>query len=433
MSSEGPKANNVREHLPRMPSANGSPGHNPMSQPGDRCLTPSQLIVRDARLRESIVVPQEPERVLRVVNGCATTSTQATTDTQRPDVRDVLGERHSSSLQPTPSFSTSTSTHIPTSICTKCHELERKLQAEQNRARVLEQLVEDQMIRLDQFKNWSTSKINTLEHSIKAHDGMLQDLERTQYEAKSNPDLKSTYLIALQKDFVDLHSRVVSLETSGRPKSPTQSNGRVLSSAYMKRLTDESSSSTADHHSSISPSPQLTTGSSHASDLRPVPLSPLPLRSPPSSHILHTYEDDQPTSQPVSVLPHSSCPATVSTSPIPPDLADLERSYRVDLTTPKRTTWQASSPANLAAKLAPQSPPTPKGPRTTPGSPNSRSPRPRYTTALGAKAASPLSFSTHSPAAAFKRGSVDPIAVDRMKITGRTTPGQPSSSYTGKS
>ncbi|KAH9822965.1 hypothetical protein DFH28DRAFT_945696 [Melampsora americana] len=420
----------VREHLPRMPTPGESPGAH-LGQ-GNRCLTPSQLITRGIHLEESVVVPNEHDRVLRVVNGCATTSTQATTNAHRPDVRDVVNDtRPSSNLQTTPSFSTSTSVAAAPYRCNKCDDLEHKLQAEQNRIRALEQLVEDQVTRLDQFKNWSTAKINTLEHALKAHDGLLQDLERQQYDNKSSPDLKSTYLVALQKDFVDLHSRVVSLETFGNAKKSTETSTRVPSSVSIRGLTDVSS--TRGWNSCLSPSTLSTSIGRQTLDLPPQPISPVPLRSHPTSPLLHSFdeteqlEDHQPPT-----LPHASCPATVSTSPIPPDLEKLQQlNLASEVTTPKRSTWQASSPAKLASKLAPLSPPTPKGVRNTPGTPSSRSPRPRYTSALGTKTASPLSLGSNVGSPGIKRASAGPSAsygnadiskLERGYTAGRTTP-----------
>ncbi|EGG12231.1 uncharacterized protein MELLADRAFT_89305 [Melampsora larici-populina 98AG31] len=424
---------NIQEHLPRMPTPGESPGLHRTQQAGDRCLTPSQLITRGIDLEESVVVPNEHERVLRVVNGCATTSTQATTNAQRPDVRDVIkDDRPVSNLQPTPSFSTSTSVAAAPFRCNQCDELEHKLQVEQNRIRALEQLVEDQMTRLDQFKNWSTAKINTLEHALKAHDGLLQDLERQQYDSKASPDLKSTYLIALQKDFVDLHSRVVSLETFGNTNKSTETSTRVPSSVSIRGLTD--ATSTRGWNSSVSPSTLGTSLGRQTLELPPQPISPVPLRSHPTSPLLRSFdepeelEDHQPPT-----LPHASCPATVSTSPIPPDLERLQdMNPASEVTTPKRSTWQASSPAKLASKLAPLSPPTPKGLRNTPGTPSSRSPRPRYTAALSTKiAATPLSLGSNIGSPGIKRASAGPSTsygnseiskLERGITTGRTTP-----------
>lgn len=428
---------NIREHLPRMPTPGESPG--PRTQPaGDRCPTPSQLNTLGVHLEESIVVPDEKLRVLRVVNGCATTSTQATTNAHRPDVRDVIKEdRPASNLQSTPSFSTTTSVAAAPFRCNKCDDLEHKLQVEQNRTRALEQLVEDQMTRLDQFKNWSTAKINTLEHALKAHDGLLQDLERQQYDSKSSPDLKSTYLIALQKDFVDLHDRVVSLETFGSTKKLTEPSTRVPSSLSIRGLTDVSS--TMGWNSSVSPSTLATSIGRQTLELPPQPISPVPLRSHPTSPLLHSFDEPEQLEDPQSpTLPHASCPATVSTSPIPSDLERLQNMNPAsEVTTPKRTTWQPSSPSKLASKLAPLSPPTPKGVRNTPGTPSSRSPRPRYTAALGTKTASPLSLVSNVGSPSIKRASAGPttsygnseISKLERRYTDRTTPmlAQPAS------
>ncbi|KAG0146422.1 hypothetical protein CROQUDRAFT_657403 [Cronartium quercuum f. sp. fusiforme G11] len=427
---DGPQAPS-RERLPRMPSAGESPGPNGRK---GRSLTPSQLIARDAQLQESIVVPDEPERVLRVVNGLATTSTQATFHPRRPDVREVIEDSRAmaptTSLQATPSFTTSTSVTGTSMKCDKCDELERRLEAEQDRVRGLERLVEEQNTRLDQFKNWSTAKINTLEHSLKAHDTMLQELERQQYQTKTSPDIKSTYLIALQKDFVELHSRVVALEAAGNGvPSSIEVGNRISSSVPMSGPAEQRSSSTTGWIS-VSASSQPTSNGRQTFDDSPQPISPIPLRSQASSQLLRTYDDNDDH---VPTLPHSSCPPTISTSPLSTGL-ELESLGQLEPSTPKRSTWQASSPANLASKLAPLSPPTPK--HATPSSPASRSPRPRYTSALGTKTSLALAFGPGSAGSpGIKRASAGPSAVDGLRLeralqTGRSTPLPSSSAFT---
>ncbi|WAR63375.1 hypothetical protein PtB15_18B460 [Puccinia triticina] len=315
------------EHLPWMPS----PGSGGADENQDGALTEAQQIIRQTR------TPRDergsPERVLRVVNGSASLSTRASTS--RQSALDQLcnttqplkiSSRHSFQS----ALTTTTATTTTKAGCSKCLALEHQLAVESDRARNLELALDAQTQKLDQLRTWATAKVSHLDTTLRQQEQLLQQVEQ-QMAQKRGPDIKSDYLIALQKDFVDLNARLALLESKHAPQDDADANN-----------TPED-------------------------DLR-------------QSEYISTLRDQRPARDKTRAY---STPPLATTTP----------------GAHARAPWKPASPATMASKLRPPSTSTPASPsaRSTPTTPVSgASPRPRYTSALAAKAPSPLGFAGHS-------------------------------------
>ncbi|WAQ93376.1 hypothetical protein PtA15_18A437 [Puccinia triticina] len=315
------------EHLPWMPS----PGSGGADENQDGALTEAQQIIRQTR------TPRDergsPERVLRVVNGSASLSTRASTS--RQSALDQLcnttqplkiSSRHSFQS----ALTTTTATTTTKAGCSKCLALEHQLAVESDRARNLELALDAQTQKLDQLRTWATAKVSHLDTTLRQQEQLLQQVEQ-QMAQKRGPDIKSDYLIALQKDFVDLNARLALLESKHAPQDDADTNN-----------TPED-------------------------DLR-------------QSEYISTLRDQRPARDKTRAY---STPPLATTTP----------------GAHARAPWKPASPATMASKLRPPSTSTPASPsaRSTPTTPVSgASPRPRYTSALAAKAPSPLGFAGHS-------------------------------------
>jgi len=248
-------------------------------------------------------------------------------------------------------------------------DLEHKLTVEVERSRALERALEEQTHKLEQFRNWSTAKVTTLDHALQAQERLLQQVERRMAEKHDKPDIKSDYLIALQKDFVELNARLAALE--GKQDDDDDDEEEEKEEDPVKH--DQHTSTQAPENNTRSSSPQYAVLG----------------RSTPSAYVSRLLEERSLKQDGRDkVRAYSTPPLAVAT----------RRAAQSASVEPGRSPspWKPSSPANLASKLVP--PTTPGSPssnsRSAPATPTSRSPRPRYTTALGNKAPSPLGFSS---------------------------------------
>ncbi|KAA1076969.1 hypothetical protein PGT21_025614 [Puccinia graminis f. sp. tritici] len=346
----GPAASSA-EHLPWMPSVGAAGSPTPGAQEEDpEGLTEAERIVRASRSRGTLADGTAgvfPERVLRVVNGSASVSTRASGESRTSE----LGLEEAESCKTTQPLNivpsqNSRHSYLSTSTkagCTKCVALEEQLRAEVARGRALERALDAQTLKLDQLRNWATAKVSSLDQTLQAQEKLLQQVEQRMAE-RHQPDIKSDYLIALQKDYVELNARLALLEAKehehdededdphdSSPLSPPSHSGRSTLPAYVSKLLEDPREVRPLHTRAYS-TPPLATGKA-----RPAP----------------------------------------STSPF------------------SRPSWKPASPATLASKLVPPPPSTPRSPnaRSAPVTPSSASCRPRYTSALGVKAPSPLGFS----------------------------------------
>ncbi|KAA1086231.1 hypothetical protein PGTUg99_009524 [Puccinia graminis f. sp. tritici] len=345
----GPAASSA-EHLPWMPSVGArSPTPVGAQEEDQEGLTEAERIVRASRSRGTLADGTAgvfPERVLRVVNGSASVSTRASGESRTSE----LGLEEAESCKTTQPLNivpsqNSRHSYLSTSTkagCTKCVALEEQLRAEVARGRALERALDAQTLKLDQLRNWATAKVSSLDQTLQAQEKLLQQVEQRMAE-RHQPDIKSDYLIALQKDYVELNARLALLEAKEQehdeeddphdssPLSPPSHSGRSTLPAYVSKLLEDPREVRPLHTRAYS-TPPLATGKA-----RPAP----------------------------------------STSPF------------------SRPSWKPASPATLASKLAPPPPSTPRSPhnpRSAPVTPSSASGRPRYTSALGVKAPSPLGF-----------------------------------------
>lgn len=370
------------ERLPFMPSAaSSSPGRSSPCGRVPSHLTVAQQIIHETRSREAMsVVPESPERVLRVVNGTATTSTKASSVSRKS----LDGVFQPSSGDNTRSLSINrdrSRASFPASsvYCSKCIDLESQLTNEVNRSRALERALEEQITKLEQLRNWSTAKVTTLDHALQAQERMLQEVEKRIYENNEKPDIQSDYLIALQKDFIELNARLATLEAK-----KAEDDGEAFSAPPGDSCLSNSQSS-CETHDSPSTRPTSLGRITPSSGLSPLPQAQQTYQSYGSSYAFHDRE---------------MCRA-YSTPPLKMNKTESGK-HTPEMMTPRKpiTPWKPSSPATLASKLVP---PTlggsPRSPasnncRSAPATPNSRSPRPRYTSALGVKAPSPLGFNS---------------------------------------
>ncbi|KAI8442680.1 hypothetical protein BY996DRAFT_8368603 [Phakopsora pachyrhizi] len=352
----------TKEHLPNMPT------------PASR-MTPAEQIIHNHRMNEAVVVPEPNHQVLRVVNGCPTTSTTASVR-PRPDVMSAFERPQEIHSQINADRPPSEISQRPSKAsCSKCDELEKRLCTQLQQIQDLERSLENQTAKLDQLKNWSTAKITTLDHALKSQDSLLQDLQERFYEFSGKPDVKSDYLIALQKDFVELHSRLSELELRS---SLSVEGSKQLTSEEIRNVQSRSSN---EGRESLIASPAPST----------IPTSVCE-RFPSSSQISNPSDSSEATKD-----QSDSQKAQHGISSL---IASTLQQLPAEMTTPRKpASWKASSPANLASKLAPPpgtSPRSHSGFRSAPTTPSSRSPRPRYTSALGIKASSPLNLRSSS-------------------------------------
>ncbi|KNZ54871.1 hypothetical protein VP01_2828g5 [Puccinia sorghi] len=330
-------------------------------------LTPAQQIIQDTQ--------HSPERILRVVNGSsASVSTRASHQSTTSHHHHSNLSSSCNTTQPLSinnrrrSYQTTTTTSTSTANnCTKCMDLEHKLTIEVERSRALERALEEQTHKLEQFRNWSTAKVTTLDHALQAQERLLQQVERRMAEKHDKPDIKSDYLIALQKDFVELNARLAALEGKQDNEEEEEEDDEVP-------VNNDATEAQENHSQPRSPSPQ------HAILGRTTPLAYV-------SRLLEERSLIQDGRD--KVRAYSTPPLAVATRRAAAQPASAEPGRSL-------SPWKPSSPANLASKLVP--PTTPGSPnsnsRSAPATPTSRSPRPRYTTALGNKAPSPLGFSS---------------------------------------
>ncbi|MBW0525803.1 hypothetical protein O181_065518 [Austropuccinia psidii MF-1] len=373
----------LSEHLPKMPCvANPSPQSNPLPSDHHQIenLTPAEKIIQTSRKSDPIfIVPDSPERVLRVVNGNATTSTKASlkspddpsihSDLQPINTHETLPLNH-------PQDPSRVSFQSSSIYCFKCTEIDHKLTLEIERSKNLTRNLEEQTIKFEQFRNWTTAKITTMDHALKAQENLLQAFERRMYERTEKPDIKSDYLIALQKDFVELHARLVKLENKqieGEPSTvPTPSVDPSNFTSHSSSLDGPDSARSF-----------FTKSTSLGSSI-------------PSSREFLDLENHHELEKFPSLKEIQSARAYSSPSPI---TSDIEIKKSSEMSTPRKPmTWKASSPANMISKLAPPCNSSPLSPnnsktRSAPATPTSRSPRPRYTSALGVKSVLPINYS----------------------------------------
>jgi hypothetical protein len=370
-----------------MPTVGADPQE--LLQDPSQPLTHAQKIIHDTRSREAMsILPESPERVLRVVNGSASLSTRASNQspTTTSDREQTLNLSSCNTTQPLSiapnasrrSFQSSTAQH-----CSKCVDLEHKLSAEVERSRALERALEEQTHKLEQFRNWSTAKVTTLDHALQAQERLLQQVERRMAEKHDKPDIKSDYLIALQKDFVELNTRLAALESKQDGQEGEQENedNNHDDADGQGRFRDTTHALAYAH--SQSPQQRAVLG-------RTTPLSQV-------TRLLEEADSSGPEGWSQKVRAYSTPPLVVGGSRRTAGGGETPS----EPGTPRKpgmSPWKPSSPANLASKLVPPSS-TPGSPgggggsRSAPATP-SRSPRPRYTSALGAKAPSPLGFRT---------------------------------------
>ncbi|KAI8449426.1 hypothetical protein BY996DRAFT_7483168 [Phakopsora pachyrhizi] len=361
----------TKEHLPNMPTPGCGPCPEPLlidSNLKSR-MTPAEQIIHNHRMNEAVVVPEPNHQVLRVVNGCPTTSTTASVR-PRPDVMSAFErpqEIHSQINADRPPSEISQRPSKASCFQMLCTQLQQ--------IQDLERSLENQTAKLDQLKNWSTAKITTLDHALKSQDSLLQDLQERFYEFSGKPDVKSDYLIALQKDFVELHSRLSELELRS---SLSVEGSKQLTSEEIRNVQSRSSN---EGRESLIASPAPST----------IPTSVCE-RFPSSSQISNPSDSSEATKD-----QSDSQKAQHGISSL---IASTLQQLPAEMTTPRKpASWKASSPANLASKLAPPpgtSPRSHSGFRSAPTTPSSRSPRPRYTSALGIKASSPLNLRSSS-------------------------------------
>ncbi|POW08016.1 hypothetical protein PSTT_07786, partial [Puccinia striiformis] len=352
--SRSPVDVEMGDHLPSMPS------------PQANHTTLAEEIVLDTRSG----IPQSPERVLRVVNGSASLSTRAASIDSRIDNDEDATQ--STSIIPSSSSRFSYQSSALTATrgqqgCKKCLELESKLIDEIERSQNLEKILEDQSVRFEQFRNWSTSKVHTLDHTLKAQEKILQKFEQQMAEKNSNlkVDVKSDYLIALQKDFVLLNSRLALLE-SQKQHEEEEEEGKGKGKERLSPIPPQ------DHH--------------HHQQHHQQEEAIIYGRSTPLSYVTKLLEDRNTNEDTRSkTRAYSTPPLASGSSPYS--------------SKPSTGNWKPSSPATMASKLLPISStsannsrsapntPTPTTPHFSPSSitkTNDKSPcRPRYSLALG--------------------------------------------------